>query len=959
MKKIAFIFILLSFLTKAGNPPAIIFKENKGQWPEKVLFGTEFYNVKFYANKSSFNFCIYDGETFFKSIGRNSEKTKVKGHNYEVNFVGADLSNFTKTNEQPEYYNYFLGNNKRKWASKVKAYEKLTFNTIYENIDLKLYSTNANIKYDLIVKKGGDVNSIRMNYNYTDGIELINNELIIKTSVGNVIEKEPAAFQVINGKQTRVKCKYTLLDNNSVGFMFPNGYDKNYELIIDPVVVACSYSGASVFSYNYACNYDSRGNIYNAVQSEVGYPTTMGAFQLNTNANGDCVINVFNSTGTAKRFATYFGGDSTEYPIDINVTGNAISILGSTNSKNHPCSFNAYDTILNGADDLFISKFDTSGSVLLASTLVGGSLREMVIQFSSSGYPSICGEMVLDSKGNVYVISNSTSLDFPTTAGAISNIKKGPVDAVVFKLDSVLSTLVWSTYLGGTNMEEGSSIRLDGAGGVYCSGTTNSINFPTTPGVIAPVKNGFPSGSDIYVSHIDASGTTLIASTYLGTKADDVAYLMDIDFNNSLYFCGYVSVSNSLTPSPGTYSNTNSVNSIFKINSSLTAINFQSKFGPSGSAQQQKLLYTAFKVDSCGNLYMAGMAYTGFQITPDAFQPFGGGFTDMYIAVFNPGFSSLRFATYYGGNAPPPDGYGLVGEQSYGISHFDNKGMLYLAIAASENLPTLPGAYAPTYSNTTTHARIYIDAFLKVDLKTFIHANSSYGANIYGCPPFNSHFVSSTNTGTSYWNLGDGTTSTQDTISHVYQNLGTYNVLLVVTDTATCNRTDSVKTLLSVIPPTEFSMGETDSLCLGHAVFLESKVNNAIYYLWSTGQTSPNIYVNQPGTYTLTIHNGGCLSSATVNVVLAEKKFSDRFPNVITPNGDQINDWIYFSRYDLEELEFIVYDRWGKERAKILNPYEKWEPNDLENGTYFYVASYKSSCTGKFAQDKGYISIFK
>jgi gliding motility-associated-like protein len=206
--------------------------------------------------------------------------------------------------------------------------------------------------------------------------------------------------------------------------------------------------------------------------------------------------------------------------------------------------------------------------------------------------------------------------------------------------------------------------------------------------------------------------------------------------------------------------------------------------------------------------------------------------------------------------------------------------------------------------------------------------------------------------------LGDGTTTTFDTITHTYTNLGTYNVLLLVTDTNTCNRTDSIKSILNVINPTVFSLGNVDSLCMGHAILLRSNVT-AVTYSWSTGQTQPNIYVNQPGTYTLTINNGGCSSSASVKVVLGERKFSDRFPNVITPNGDNINDWVYFSRYDLEELEFILYDRWGKQRYKNTDPNIKWEPNDLENGTYFYVANYKSSCVGKFNTDKGFISIFK
>jgi len=142
MKKIAFIFVLFSFLTKAGNPPSIIFKENKGQWPEKVLFGTEILNTKFYVNKNSFNYCVYNPsdlkagmEMHHKDPFKNSV---LHGHNYEVEFVGANLNDFKKINEQPEYYNYFLGKDRRKWASEVKAYSKIDFKEIYSGIDLEL-----------------------------------------------------------------------------------------------------------------------------------------------------------------------------------------------------------------------------------------------------------------------------------------------------------------------------------------------------------------------------------------------------------------------------------------------------------------------------------------------------------------------------------------------------------------------------------------------------------------------------------------------------------------------------------------------------------------------------------------------------------------------------------------------------------------------------------------------------
>src|ERR1044071_7555741 len=107
MKKLyplGFILLACTFLNAAD--PAIIFKENKGQWPEKVLFGTEIYNTKFYVNKNSFNYCVYNPEEYIKGFGRHKSEEKpnvVHGHNYEVTFEGADLTKFTKKEEQAEY----------------------------------------------------------------------------------------------------------------------------------------------------------------------------------------------------------------------------------------------------------------------------------------------------------------------------------------------------------------------------------------------------------------------------------------------------------------------------------------------------------------------------------------------------------------------------------------------------------------------------------------------------------------------------------------------------------------------------------------------------------------------------------------------------------------------------------------------------------------------------------------
>lgn len=969
MKRVGFIFILASFLSKAGNPPAIIFKENKGQWPEKVLFGTEIYNTKFYVNKNSFNYCVYDYSDLQKlheyMHHRNEEPKQsrvVHGHNYEVEFIGADLTTVTKAKEQPEYYNYFLGNNKSKWANSIKAFGNLLFNEIYQGVDLKLYSNGANLKYDLVVKSTADINSIRLNYKYINGIELVNNELIIKTSVGNVIEKEPFAYQIINGKQKQVKCKYVLLSDNSVGFVLPEGYNKNYDLVIDPVVVVCSFSNTSQHGDASACTYDSNGNIYSFGYADSSYPTTTGAFEVNYNAHFDYALSVYNTTGSSKLFSTYMGGDSLDFPLTAIVKNNEIVLFGQVLSRDFPCTTAAFDTTYNGDYDFAVSKLDLSGTSLLASTYIGGNGKDGLNNFSSNlndfGY---YGEMVCDTSGNSYIISATTSTNFPISSSAISTTRTGLTDACVFKLNKTLSNLVWSTYLGGNRDESGKSIRLDGTGGAYLFGITTSSTFPITSGAIQTTKNGGVTAADLFISHINSTGSALIASTYLGTIGFDYARIMDLDESNNVYLLSHLQTPSQLTPSPsGIYNNPNGYNAIYKLNPALSTELFKTKFGnyiPGPSPGTIPYLNaSAFKVDSCKNIYIAGYAQNSMFTTPNAFQPaYGGGPTDMYFAVFSTNCSSLKFASYYGGKSP---GYSFpisYGEHTDGgISHFDNRGFLYHGICINGGLPTTSGAFQTTKLSDSLH---WNDAFMKIDFQTFINASTSYGANIIGCPPFTTTFVSTTNTGTTYWNFGNGVTSTKDTASTTYTNLGTYNVLLLVTDTTTCNRYDSIKSVLNVINPTDFELGEDIPTCITTPVLIKSNVS-AVTYSWSTGQTFPNIYA-LPGTYTLTINNGGCNSSDVVNVVIGEKKLSERFPNVITPNGDKINDWIFFTNYDFEELEFIIYDRWGKERLKITNPYEKWEPNELENGTYFYVANYKSSCIGKFATDKGFISVFK
>lgn len=958
MNKIYVITLLALHFLMLGKTPKLIYKENKGQWPDKVLFGSEFLNTQFYINQNSFNYCIRSIADLKKAQEHHhSDIPKIDiihGHNYEVEFLNGSLSSFDKRQKQEEYFNYFLGNDKRKWASEVKAYKSILFSEVYPNINLDVYSTGLNVKYDFIVKKGGDLTKVQMHYKYTYGVEVKGEELIIETSVGKIREQAPIAYQIIQGKKIAINCKYRLLSENVIGFDCPEGYDKNYELIIDPTVIVCSYSGAQNWTNNYSETYDEDGNIYDLGGAEQGYPTTTGAFQT-VSGQYVCVISKYNSTGSARLFSTYLGGDSVEIPINIVVKNNQINIFGKTTSKNFPVTTNAYDTTNNGGKDYFISKLNLIGTNLLASTYVGGQSNEEV---SITGSAEISGEMICDDLGNIYVCGGTYSTDFPTTSGTISQTLKGVYDGVVFKLNPNLDNLLWSTFLGGMGKDKCKALRLDGSGGVYCLGATTSTNFPTTSGSYAVSKIGNPFDWDLFITHINATGTSIISSTFLGMTSRDLPDFIDVDLNNDVYVCGTIVNPTNFIATPGIYSNPSGRNVIYKLNSTLSTVLYKTKFGfVTGTVFDDPLLtYSAFKVDSCQKVYVAGFGSNTFPTTNGAFQSFGGGGTDIYMAVFNTNCISLAFASYFGG----ADALYDTGEHNDGgISYFDNKGYLYQAICTMGGLPITANAYDSGYDQMDTTKTTFNDAILKVDMQTFVNASFSYGANIMGCEPFTAEFNNYSNTGTVSWNFGDGSAmSSESSVSHTYSNLGEYDVVLVVTDTNTCNKVDSVISVLTVVANPQLELGPDKYMCDNNPIAIFSNVSN-VSYLWSSGATTPSIIVNQPGKYSLTVNNGGCEVKDEVNVVLSDSDLRDKFPNVITPNNDGANDLIDFEKYNLVEIEFTVFDRWGNVKYKTTEPANQWYPKNLEDGSYFYVMNYTTNCSQEQNKLQGFITIFK
>ena len=292
---------------------------------------------------------------------------------------------------------------------------------------------------------------------------------------------------------------------------------------------------------------DSSGNVYVAGDTQSSdFPVTAGVYDNSFNSGYyydddndnyeyyyDAFISKLNSNLTSLLASTYLGGSSGDESYSIIDFSGSVYITGHTMSVDFPTTTSSYDTSYNGGNgsygDAFISKLNEDLTSLLASIYLGGS---------SGDYGNFIAK---DSNGNVYVTGVAGSTDFPTTTGAYDTSYGSYGDAFVSKLNGDLTSLLASTYLGGSSGDSGRSLNLDSGGNIYVIGETNSSNFLTTTGAY---DTSYNKTGDAFVSKLNGDLTSLIASTYLGGSSLDIATSIAIDTSDNIYVTGETHSSN-------------------------------------------------------------------------------------------------------------------------------------------------------------------------------------------------------------------------------------------------------------------------------------------------------------------------------------------------------------------------------------------------------------------------------
>ncbi|TAF94352.1 MAG: PKD domain-containing protein [Cytophagia bacterium] len=903
-----FILVVLLFAlqTAAQEPATVRFVRNQGQWEAAVRYRADIPGGYLLLKNSSLCYVFFDQESLRPAHAQNQKQANlrqaehtVRGHAVEVAIEGANpTSQIEEQHPNAATFNYFLGNDPAHWASNVASFGEVIYHDIYPDIDLKLYAFRQTLKYEFIAKPRADVSQIKLRYEGSSGLKITDNQLQIQTTVNQFGEQKPYTFQEINGRTLDIPTNYQL-EGNVVSFNFPKKYSADYELTIDPELVFSTYSGSIANNFGHAATYDEQGNLYTAgtIHTTGAFPTTTGAFQQQQSGGVDIGILKFSSDGTKLLYGTYIGGNATDLPHSMIVNSkNELVIFGTTSSTNFPTKAGAYQTrfaggrdvtpiggfrFVNGSD-IFVLKLNATGSTLEASTLVGGTGNDGISQtedFTLRNYgDEFRGEVVVDDKDNIYVATSTNSSNFPLV-NPISATANGRQDAVVFKLNSTLTGLLSSTYLGGRNSDAAYGIKWAPSGAVYVTGVTRSENLPVKTGSF---KNIISGQEDAFVAKF--TNDRLEQLTYVGTDSAEVAYLLDVDAAENVHLFGLTRGKYPTTT--GVYSTLNGGQFVHAFDKSLSKTVFSTAFGsPRG---RPDISPTAFLVNECGNIYLAGWGgavntnngynpfsgTTGLPTTPDALRRTTTGH-NFYVAILEKEARSLLYATFFGSSTFISDGDHVDG----GTSRFAKNGVIYHAtcVCRTANFPTTPNVWSPNKASSDCN-----NAAFKINIDRLRANFDSYEGQkkdvLTGCAPLTLNFLNTSEGGKTYtWDVQGNVISRDATqATYTFPEPGEYKVTLRAFNPLVCRGQDVVTKIVKVGRSKAKALGDT-TVCSNVAVQL--KAEGGIKYLWSpaAGLSNPNVAnpvarVAATTQFTVQVTDSVCSVSRSVTVRINNDK---------------------------------------------------------------------------------------
>jgi hypothetical protein len=568
-----------------------------------------------------------------------------------------------------------LMGDRSEWKIDVPTYQELVYSELWPGIDMVIRGAGGELKYEFHVDAGADPRDIRLAYDGADGLSLDDaGGLSIDTALGELTDARPVSYQQIAGERVPVASAYALDGHDAYGFTVGSGYDPGEPLVIDPSIDYSTFIGGVGSDAGRGIALDAYGNAYVTGQTaSIDFPTTVGAFDRTNNANTDVFVTKLDSSGSSIVWSTFVGGSAFDSGNAIAVDGaGAAYVSGFSGSLNYPTTAGAFDRTQNGGGDAFVTKIDPAGSALAYSTYLGGA------GFSFEGSNGIA----VDDEGSAYVTGFAGSAAFPTTPGAFDTTHGGSNDVYVTKLDSSGSALVYSTFLGGSTIDTGNAITLDDERNAYVTGFTASGDFPTTPGAVDTSHNG---ARDAFVAKLDATGSTLAHSTFLGGLGTDSGNGIAVDDERQITYVAGSTDSGDYPTTPRASDPNYGGNGdafVSAIDASGSTLVNSTYLG--GTAAEAA---TAIATDANGKwAWVTGSTSSAdYPATPDADDASYNGNGDAFATRFHRTDLRLAYSTFLGG----------LGSDMGNAITVDEKGKAVYVTGSSDSgdYPTTPGAF--------------------------------------------------------------------------------------------------------------------------------------------------------------------------------------------------------------------------------------------------------------------------
>jgi hypothetical protein len=698
------------FLT--ATEAVYLLRNPKSQVPSLLEFQISDFKLK---NKNESEISGLKSEIGAEQLIKNKSQKAVALY---MTLAGANQNaEFVPSEEAEHRTNYFRGADASRWQTDVPNYRRVSVENIYDGIDMIWQGkTNGEIQYDFVVAPNSDLNQIEWQIEGAKNVSIDNDgDLIIETEAGVMRQRKPLTYQEANDFRTEIESGFVIKENpqsangNRQSFHIGFGigeYDHSKSITIDPTMLVGSlpystFLGDSNIDQSNAIAVDTAGNAYiTGFTQSINFPTTPGTFDTTFNTTFDTFVTKFNPTGTSLLYSTFLGGDASEGTgIAVDASGNAF-VTGRA-LDNFSTTVGAFDTTQNGNFDVFVTKLNSGGSALLYSTYLGGSSID-------NGFG-----IAIDSSGNAYMTGIAVSGNYPTTPGAFDTTFNTNNDVVVSKLNAAGSALVYSTYIGGINVDQAQGIAVDSAGNAFITGFTQSNNYPTTAGAFDTTYNA--GNGDVFATKLNATGTALTYSTFIGADGLDRGRGIAIDAAGNAYLTGFTD-SATFPTTTGAFDETfNGSNDVFvtKMNATGTGLIYSTFIG--GSSEDNGF---AIAVDGLENAYFTGRTFGGtpaFPTTAGAFDETHNGNDDAFLSKLNATGTALLNSTFLGGGS---------GEEGYGIS-IDSSGNAFVTgIVTSSDYPTTAGAFDETQNGS-------FDAFVtKVNTAPVSAASVTVGGRV-------------------------------------------------------------------------------------------------------------------------------------------------------------------------------------------------------------------------------------